>query len=144
MHHLTRVTPDGAPRSLDALRAIAEQRAPQGSHLVLVNTPRAADHAVEFEYTVDDTKYTDVYVNQYTGAVTGTHTNGNDVVGWANRLHGSLGNESITVPLPAISHLVDPSSGPLIRRYPVGDLVIEVADRLGLGTRPLRALPVVA
>lgn len=126
LHHLTRVEPQGTARSMDSLQAAAAVRAPQGSHLVLVTTPKAADHAIAFQYTSDNSTYTDVYVNQYTGTVTGTHVNGDDVVGWANRLHKEIGNTSITVPLPSLAHLVDPTSGPLIQRYPVGALVIEI------------------
>lgn len=126
LHDLTRVEPTGKSRPLNDLHAAADAKAPKGSHLVLVNTAKEPDRAVDFQYTVDDTTYTSVYVNPYSAKVTGVHTVGDDVVGWANRLHGYIANESITVPLPALAHLVDPASGPLIQEYKVGAIIVEL------------------
>lgn len=70
---------------------------------------------------------TNVYVDPHTGRVVGEMVEGDDIVGLANRLHGSLNNESVTVPLPSISHLIDPAAHPdAITRIAIGSLIMEV------------------
>lgn len=65
-----------------------------------------------------------VFVDPYTGAVLGSVDPGGGIVGLANRLHGFLNNESVTIPLPAVSALWDGDQ--VIRDYVVGDLILEI------------------
>lgn len=122
-----RVEPSGQVVPLQTQRDAADAAAPEGAVLGAVQTPREPSDATASQYPQDDGATLDVFVNPYTGRVTGRHVNGGDVVGLANRLHGFLNNDSLTIPLPALSHLIDPDSGPLIQDYVVGDLVLEVA-----------------
>jgi uncharacterized iron-regulated membrane protein len=122
-----RVEPAGQIVPLQTQREEADTAVGEGAVLGAVQTPREPGDATAFQYSQDDGTTLNVYVNPYTGQVTGTHVNGSDVVGLANRLHGFLNNDSLTVPLPALSHLIDPDSGPLIQDYGVGDLVLEIA-----------------
>ena len=43
---------------------------------------------------------------------------------WSNALHGQLNNDSLTIPLPAVSALWDGEK--VMRDYVVGDLVLEL------------------
>jgi uncharacterized iron-regulated membrane protein len=124
---IMRVEPAGQTVALEVQRQAADAAAPEGSFLEAVQTPKEPGDATAFQYPQEDGTYLDVYVNPYTGEVTGTHVNGADIVGLSNRLHGFLNNDSITVTLPAISHLIDPESGPLMQEYVLGDLVLEIA-----------------
>lgn len=50
-----------------------------------------------------------------------------DIVGLAHRLHGFLNNDSLTLPLPSIPHLIAPSDNPDgVVDVEVGDLAIEI------------------
>jgi len=64
------------------------------------------------------------FVDPYTGEVLGTNNQGGALVGLANRLHGFLNMESVTVDLPAVSALWD--GDPLMREYVLFDLVLEI------------------
>lgn len=124
--NLVNVQPSASSTTLDEQRAAADAKAPAGTHVVLVNTPKTPDRSTVFQYTNDDTAYYDVYVDPYRARVLGVHENGKDLVGLANRLHGYLNVDSATVTLPALAHLWDPDSGPLMQEYQVGDLVMEI------------------
>jgi uncharacterized iron-regulated membrane protein len=63
------------------------------------------------------------FVNPYTGKVLGTNKGGGTIVGLANRLHGYLDMESVTIDLPTVAALWD--DGPVMREYVVFDLLIE-------------------
>lgn len=65
-----------------------------------------------------------VFVNPYTGEVLGDAEPAGDIVALSNRLHGTLNNETVTVPLPAVAALWD--DGPVMRDYVLGDLVLEI------------------
>ncbi len=70
---------------------------------------------------------TNVFVNPHTGEVTGHAIAGNDIIGLANRLHGHLNNESITIPLPSISHFINAEENPdLWVDIPVGRMIVEI------------------
>lgn len=122
-----RVEPADQTVSLAQQRVAADAAAPEGSSLEAVNTPKEIGDATAFQYPMDDGRYLDVYVDPHTGEVTGTHVNGEDLVGLANRLHGYLNAQEFTIPLPSLAHLIDPDSGELVQDYVVGDLVLEIA-----------------
>jgi uncharacterized iron-regulated membrane protein len=122
-----RVEPSSQSVALQEQRVAADTAAPEGAALEAIVTPREAGDATAFQYPQEDGTYLSVFVNPHTGDVTGTHVNGADIVGLANRLHGFLNNDSITLTLPALSHLIDQDSGPLLQEYVVGDLVLEIA-----------------
>jgi uncharacterized iron-regulated membrane protein len=65
------------------------------------------------------------YVNPYSGEFLGTGESQTTVVRWANAWHGHLNNDSVTIPLPAISALWDGDK--VMRDYVVGDLILELA-----------------
>ncbi len=65
-----------------------------------------------------------VFVDPYSAEVLGLRSAGGGVVGFANRLHGFLNNDSVTVPLPTVSALWDREA--VMRDYVVGDLVLEL------------------
>jgi uncharacterized iron-regulated membrane protein len=70
---------------------------------------------------------TSVFVNPHTGEVLGSYTDGADLVGLANRLHGFLNNDAVTVSLPSLSHWIDPAEHPdVMVSVPLGSLVIEI------------------
>ncbi|MGH3513806.1 MAG: PepSY domain-containing protein [Pseudonocardiaceae bacterium] len=119
----TRVATHGQPAmGLAAQQAEAAVAAPPGSTLFRVVTPKQPDRVSEFYYSTGPAgvpyyKRTDsqvhyVYVNPYAGNVTATGHPGDDLVGLANRLHKSLNNQSLTVPLPSLAHLIAPADNP--------------------------------
>jgi uncharacterized iron-regulated membrane protein len=75
-----------------------------------------------------------VFVDPYTAKVLGEVKPGSGIVGLANRLHGTLNNETVTVPLPTVSALWDGEA--VWRDYAIGDLVLEL---LGVWTLVLIA-----
>jgi len=66
----------------------------------------------------------DVYVDPSTGKVVGDQSPGAGIVGLANRLHGVLNNDSITVPMPTLAGIF--GDGPLMSDMVVGDLAVEI------------------
>ncbi len=134
-----RVDPQGrTPVNLQAQQAVADRVAPVGATLFRVVTPKEPDRVSEFYYStgpagvpyfqLDDKDVTYVYVDPYAAGVTATGKPGDDIVGLANRLHGFLNNNALTVALPSIPHLVAPSDNPdVFVDVEVGDLVIEIA-----------------
>jgi uncharacterized iron-regulated membrane protein len=65
------------------------------------------------------------YVNPYTAEVLGKDEAQMTIVRWSNALHGHLNNEAVQVSLPTVSALWD--EGPVMRKYVLGDLVLELA-----------------
>ncbi len=135
----TRVAAQGrAPLGLQAQQAAADRVAPQGATMFRVVTPKEPDRVSEFYYSagpagvpyfeLPDSAVTYVYVDPYTAGVKATGPAGHDIVGLANRLHGFLNNDSLTIVLPSIPHLIAPSDNPdRFIDVPVGDLIIEIA-----------------
>ena len=135
----TRVAAHGQPAlGLAAQQAKADAVAPPGSALFRVVTPKQPDRVSEFYYSTGpagvpyyqlaDSQVQYVYVNPYAGTVTATGHPGDDLVGLANRLHKTLNNDSITVPLPSLAHLIAPADNPkAIEEIPVGDVIIEIS-----------------
>jgi uncharacterized iron-regulated membrane protein len=83
-----------------------------------------------FAMTDEGGSAVNVYVDPYTGEVLGRQTDGDDIVGLANRLHGNLDNEQITVPVPSLAGLW--GDGPLFADAAVGDMLVEVSAGWGL------------
>ncbi|MFN8018041.1 MAG: PepSY domain-containing protein [Acidimicrobiales bacterium] len=71
----------------------------------------------------------EVYVDPYTAKVLGSQDAGSGIVPLSNRLHGTLNNDTFEVSLPNAAFLFD--DGPVVRRFSVGDMVLEV---LGIWT----------
>jgi uncharacterized iron-regulated membrane protein len=100
----------------------------EGAEVVSVTPPPAADRSTRVDVLGEggDTARS-VYVDPYTGGVLGSMVEGDDLVGLANRLHGFLNNDAVTVPLPSLAHLVDPTNHPAaVVDIPLGSLLIEV------------------
>lgn len=88
-----------------------------------VVTPRNAGASTEFG--LDDG--TNVFVNPSTGEVLGSRHGDVGVIGLANRLHGSLNNDSWQISLPSVPVLLGLEDGPVWQSYAVGDVVLEIA-----------------
>ncbi|MGH3719964.1 MAG: PepSY-associated TM helix domain-containing protein [Pseudonocardiaceae bacterium] len=135
----TRVAAHGQPAlGLATQQATAAAAAPPGATLFRVVTPKEPDRVTEFFYSTGpagvpyyklaDSQVTYVNVNPYAGTVTATGHPGDDLVSLANRMHTSLNNQSLTVPLPSLAHLIAPGDNPkAIQQIPVGDLIIEIS-----------------
>jgi hypothetical protein len=111
--------------SYEAQVAAVEEAFPE-AEVVSVTTPNAPDRAtiVGLEGGDQHTAGNEAFVDPYTGEVLGTSESGGTLVGLANRLHGFLNIESVTVGLSTVSALWD--AGPLMREYVVFDLVLEL------------------
>jgi uncharacterized iron-regulated membrane protein len=109
--------------SFDEQAAAVAAAYPDGTVLDL--TP-PADRGSTTRFFVDDgsTNGLHVFVDPYTAQVLGDSKPGGGVIGLANRLHGFLNNDSLTVKLPSVAALW--SDGPVMRDYVVGDLILEV------------------
>lgn len=106
----------------DQLEAVTE--AYPDLAFVAVTPPKEADLASRFTMADEGGSSYEVYVDPYTGEVQGRTKTGDDIVGLANRLHGFLNNESVTVSVPTVAGLLGPD--PLLSEQPVGDLALEV------------------
>jgi uncharacterized iron-regulated membrane protein len=91
-----------------------------------VTTPSAPDRAtvVGLEGGDQHTAGNEAFVDPYTGEVLGSSDSGGVIVGLANRLHGFLNLESVTMSLPTVSALWDGEA--VMREYVVFDLVLEL------------------
>lgn len=113
----------GSRVSLDDQRTVVAEEHP-GWSLVSVTPPEAADRSTVFTMSDEDGSLVNVYVDPYTGEVLGEQTDGADLVGLANRLHGNLNNEGLTVPVPSLEGLV--GDGPVFVDAAVGDMLVEI------------------
>lgn len=116
---LRTVTAQGEPVSFDTQEQAVEAAFPDST--VVSMTP-PADPGRSTIFGLDDDRL--VFVDPYTGDVLGSQTAGGDIVGLANRLHGHLNNDSLTISLPTVSALWDGEA--VMRPYVVGDLVLEL------------------
>ncbi|MFN7148561.1 MAG: PepSY-associated TM helix domain-containing protein [Microthrixaceae bacterium] len=118
------VEPESERLPYDELAAAAAQEFPERS-IDAVTTPRQRDSSVAFAMsTADGEDSIDVYVDPYTAEVLGTRTAGWGLVGLANRLHGTLNNETVTVPLPTMAGVI--GDGPVVQHLALGDIVVEI------------------
>lgn len=125
-HDLRHVAASSAPVPLQA-QVDAAQRTHPDLSIATVIPPKDATSSTQVQFGTDSGGLLDVFVDPGTGKVLGTRTDGHDVVGLANRLHGFLNNESITVTLPSLSHWVDRSAHPESTvKVRVGALIVEI------------------
>lgn len=94
--------------------------------LTQIVPPSAADRATLFEFTDGAADFQQVFVDPYTGETTGTMATGDDIIGLANRLHGNLNTESVTVTLPNMAWVFDREL-PTTVAVPISDVVLEIA-----------------
>lgn len=117
--NLRTVTAAGEWKSFDAQgRAVAKDD--PDAEVTSVVVPRNATTATEFGLDNGQS----AFVNPYTLKVLGTTDPGGGVVGLANRLHGTLNNESITLQLPALAGII--GSGPIMQEFVLGDVLLEI------------------
>ncbi len=119
--------------SFDELAATVEAEYPDAL-LTSLTMPSDSSRSVIFGIDDGSAAGRQVFVDQYTGEVLGSANPNGGIVGLANRLHGTLNNDRITVDLPTVSALWD--DGPVMREYVVGDLILEL---LGVWTLVLVA-----
>jgi uncharacterized iron-regulated membrane protein len=103
----------------------AVEEAYPDAEVISMTTPSAADRAtiLGLEGSSQHTAGNQAFVDPYTGEVLGSNEEGGTIVGLANRLHGFLNIEGVTVDLPTVSALWD--DGPVMREYVLFDLVLE-------------------
>ena len=116
--------------SLDSQRAAVAKTYPK-LMVMSVTPPKSDDRSTQFSVHDADDVYSTVFVNQYTGKVLGLRNDGDDVVGLANRLHGFLNNDSITVPVPTLNGIFGDADS-VFEDMKVGDLLLEVFAGWGL------------
>ena len=115
--------------TFDDQRAAVADRYPDWD-VVSVTPPKEPDRSTAFAMTDEDGSAVNVYVDPYTGEVLGRQNDGADIVGLANRLHGNLDNESVTVPVPSLAGIF--GDGPAFADAAVGDMLVEVFAGWGL------------
>ena len=117
------VSAGDAPISYDEQAAAVAEAHPD---VAIISLTVATDDSHATIFGIDDGSASgrQVFVDPYTGEVLGTENPDGGIVGLANRLHGTLNNETVTVDLPTVSALWD--DGAVMRPYVVGDLVLEL------------------
>lgn len=105
--------------SFDDQARVVEDNLP-GDMIVSMTPPRNAGTSTAFGLESGRV----AYVDPYTGGFLGSGESQTTLVRWANAWHGHLNNDSVTIPLPAISALWDGDE--VMRDYVVGDLVLEL------------------
>jgi uncharacterized iron-regulated membrane protein len=119
--------------TFDEQAAAVADAHPEASVLSLT-VPSAPGRSTVFGIDDGTANGRDVFVDPGTAEVLGSEKTGGGVVGLANRMHGYLNNDALTVSLPSVAALWDDE--PVMREYVVGDLVLEV---LGVWTLALVA-----
>jgi uncharacterized iron-regulated membrane protein len=109
--------------SYDVLTQTVETEFP-GQAVTALTVPADSSHSVMFAIDDGSAAGMQVFVDPHTGKILGSDKPGSGIVGLANRLHGYLNNNSVQVSLPSIAALFD--SGAVMRRYVVGDLILEM------------------
>ena len=121
---LLRATPTGQIFTLDDQR-VAALGAVNGATINMVTPAPDRSSTTAFLVTAPDGRSLRVYVDPYTNKVTGTSEDGSGVVGLANRLHGFLNTDKVSVPLPMLSSLLG-SGEPLFQPVPLTEIILEV------------------
>jgi uncharacterized iron-regulated membrane protein len=106
------------------------QKAKPGWGLASVTPGRRPDRANAFTMTDDQGIGRVVYVNQYTGSITGTITSDSGLVAFANRTHGSFLPRQFTMPIPSLMGIV--GDGPAFVDVEVGEVIVEIVAGWGL------------
>jgi uncharacterized iron-regulated membrane protein len=122
---LRKVADTGNWTSFDQQAAAAQALEPDDP-LTSMTVPRDDDVATIFGRESG----TQVFVDPYDNEVLGVSHPDAGIVGFANRLHGDLNNERVSLSLPTVSALWD--DGPVMRPYVVGDLLLEVLAVWGI------------
>lgn len=117
------VEPAGEMISLDDQVAAVEAAAPDATAYD-VTPPADAERATRVFVDDGSANGMHVFVNPYSGEITGEVKPGSGIIGLANRLHGYLNNDDQAISLPAVAALWD--GGPVMRDYVLGDLVLEI------------------
>lgn len=120
---LRRVAPAGRPVTLDEQREVVAETYPT-AEISSVTPGIDREHSTAFTITTEAGQARTVFVDPYRSRVLGSMEDGDDVVGLANRLHGNLNNESITVPMPSLGGIL--GEGPAFTDAAVGDVIIEI------------------
>jgi uncharacterized iron-regulated membrane protein len=90
-----------------------------------VTPPKEPGLTTTFAISKDDGATTrNVYVDPSDGQVVGDQDPGAGIVGLSNRLHGTLNNDGVTVPMPTLSGLF--GDDPTFADIPLGDVLIEI------------------
>lgn len=127
---LQRVEVGGSTVSLDEQRAAVQASYPDWG-IESVTPPKDAATPTQFAIVDESGEvYRNVTVDPYTGEVLGDQDPGAGVVGLANRLHGFLNNEAVTVPMPTLGGLL--GDDPLLSDIALGDIAIEIFACWGL------------
>ncbi len=91
---------------------------------VAMVVPAHADRSTMFVMEGEGERTREVFVNPSSGAVLGSRIAAGGIVGLANRLHGFLNNESMTVPLPTAVGVF--GADPAFADIAIGEIVLEV------------------
>jgi len=116
--------------SLDEQRAAVAERFPR-LEIGSVTPAPTAGRATVFSGTLPSGASRDVYVNPHTGEVLGIATPGSGITGLANRLHGFLNNDTVTVKLPSLPQALW-GEGSAMVEVPVTEIALEIAAVWGL------------
>jgi uncharacterized iron-regulated membrane protein len=122
-NNLRRVEVGSSPVSFDAQAAAVQAKYPKATMRSMA-VPKDASTSTRFAIDDGTDAGREVFVDPYTGKVLGDRKPGSDLVGFSNRLHGFLNNNSFKVSLPSTAALLD--GGKIMRPYIVGDLVLEI------------------
>jgi uncharacterized iron-regulated membrane protein len=106
--------------SYDEQAATVESELPDDP-VVSMTPPREAGASTIFGLDSGRSAFVDPYSGRYLGSSESQTT----IVRWANAFHGTLNNDSVTIPLPTVSALWDGDK--VMRDYVVGDLLLELA-----------------
>ncbi len=116
--------------SLDRQRTAVTERYP-GFTISSVTPAPEAGRATVFSGTLASGAARDVFVDPHTGKVLGMASPGSGITGLANRLHGFLNNETVTVTLPSLPQALW-GEGSAMVEVPVTEIVLEIAAVWGL------------
>ena len=107
----------------------AKAAMPSGQ-LESVTPPSRPGWTTTVAFTAFDGTEREVFVDPYTGRVTGEAMAGGGLVGFANRTHGSILPRSITVPMPTLAGIL--GEAPTIQHIELGEVLVEIAAGWGL------------
>lgn len=111
--------------SFDDQAAAVTTRYPDES-ITSVVTPVDDEHATAFGLSNGQ----DVFVDPYSGRILGSGDPDGGIIGLANRLHGTLNNDRITIPVPTAAGVFGPD--PFFADIAVGDVIVEIFACWGL------------
>jgi uncharacterized iron-regulated membrane protein len=114
---------------LDAQLATIQDENPDWE-LASVTPGRRPDRANAFTMTDDQGVNRVVYVDQYTGSITGVITSDTGLVAFANRTHGSFLPRQYTMPIPSLTGMI--GDGPAFIDVEVGEVIVEIVAGWGL------------